>query len=34
VTGYDVPFPFWTIEDEYIPTPARVVEAAEKLLSY
>jgi pyruvate/2-oxoglutarate/acetoin dehydrogenase E1 component len=34
VTGYDVPFPFWTIEDEYIPTPARVLEAAEKLLSY
>jgi pyruvate/2-oxoglutarate/acetoin dehydrogenase E1 component len=34
VTGYDVPFPFWTIEDEYIPTPARVVEAAQKLLSY
>jgi pyruvate/2-oxoglutarate/acetoin dehydrogenase E1 component len=34
VTGYDVPFPFWTIEDEYIPTPARVVEAAEKLLAY
>jgi pyruvate dehydrogenase E1 component beta subunit len=34
VTGYDVPFPFWTIEDEYIPTPARVVEAAQKLLAY
>jgi pyruvate dehydrogenase E1 component beta subunit len=34
VTGYDVPFPFWTIEDEYIPTPARVVEAAKKLLAY
>ncbi|MEX2465089.1 MAG: alpha-ketoacid dehydrogenase subunit beta [Gaiellaceae bacterium] len=34
VTGYDVPFPFWTIEDEYIPTPARVVEAAQTLLSY
>src|SRR5918992_2611016 len=31
VTGYDVPFPFWTIEDEYIPTPARVVEAAQSL---
>jgi pyruvate dehydrogenase E1 component beta subunit len=34
VTGYDVPFPFWTIEDEYIPTPARVVEAAQTLLKY
>ena len=32
VTGYDVPFPFWSIEDEHIPSPARVVEAAEKLL--
>ena len=27
VTGYDVPFPFWSIEDEYLPSPARVVEA-------
>jgi pyruvate/2-oxoglutarate/acetoin dehydrogenase E1 component len=34
VTGYDVPFPFWSIEDEHIPSPARVVEAAEKLLSF
>jgi pyruvate/2-oxoglutarate/acetoin dehydrogenase E1 component len=34
VTGYDVPFPFWSIEEEHIPSPARVVEAAEKLLSF
>jgi pyruvate/2-oxoglutarate/acetoin dehydrogenase E1 component len=34
VTGYDVPFPFWSIEDEHIPSPARVVEAAEKLLTF
>jgi pyruvate/2-oxoglutarate/acetoin dehydrogenase E1 component len=34
VTGYDVPFPFWTIEDEYLPTPARVAEAAHKVLEY
>jgi pyruvate/2-oxoglutarate/acetoin dehydrogenase E1 component len=34
VTGYDVPFPFWSIEDEHIPSPARVVEAAEKLLKF
>jgi pyruvate/2-oxoglutarate/acetoin dehydrogenase E1 component len=34
VTGYDVPFPFWTIEDEYLPTPARVAEAAQKVLQY
>jgi len=34
VTGYDVPFPFWSIEDEHIPSPARVAEAAEKLLQF
>jgi pyruvate dehydrogenase E1 component beta subunit len=34
VTGYDAPFPFWSIEDEYLPTPARVVEAVEHVLSF
>jgi pyruvate/2-oxoglutarate/acetoin dehydrogenase E1 component len=34
VTGYDAPFPFWTLEDEYLPTAARVVEAVEKVLSF
>ena len=34
VTGYDAPFPFWTIEDEYLPTSARVAEAVEKVLSF
>jgi pyruvate dehydrogenase E1 component beta subunit len=34
VTGYDVPFPFWSIEDHYLPTPARVVEAANRVLSF
>jgi pyruvate/2-oxoglutarate/acetoin dehydrogenase E1 component len=34
VTGYDVPFPFWTIEDEHIPSPARVVEAVQQVLSF
>ncbi len=34
VTGYDAPFPFWSIEDEYLPTPARVVEAAEQVLAF
>src|ERR671915_2169529 len=34
VTGYDVPFPFWTIEDHYLPSPARVVEAANRVLSF
>jgi pyruvate/2-oxoglutarate/acetoin dehydrogenase E1 component len=34
VTGYDVPFPFWSIEDEHIPTPARVVEAIQHVISF
>jgi pyruvate/2-oxoglutarate/acetoin dehydrogenase E1 component len=34
VTGYDAPFPFWSIEDEYLPTPARVIEAAERVLAF
>jgi pyruvate/2-oxoglutarate/acetoin dehydrogenase E1 component len=34
VTGYDVPFPFWSIEDHYLPSPARVVEAADRVLSF
>jgi pyruvate dehydrogenase E1 component beta subunit len=34
VTGFDTPFPFWSIEDHYLPSPARVVEAAQKVLSY
>jgi pyruvate dehydrogenase E1 component beta subunit len=34
VTGYDAPFPFWSIEEEYLPTPARVVEASEQVLAF
>jgi pyruvate dehydrogenase E1 component beta subunit len=34
VTGYDVPFPYWAIEDEYLPTPERVAEAAQRVLDY
>jgi pyruvate dehydrogenase E1 component beta subunit len=34
VTGYDAPFPFWSIEDEYLPTPRRVVEAVEHVLNF
>jgi pyruvate/2-oxoglutarate/acetoin dehydrogenase E1 component len=34
VTGYDAPFPFWSIEEEYLPTPARVVDAVEKVLAF
>jgi pyruvate/2-oxoglutarate/acetoin dehydrogenase E1 component len=34
VTGYDVPFPFWTLEDEYLPSPSRVAEAARRALAF
>jgi pyruvate dehydrogenase E1 component beta subunit len=34
VTGYDAPFPFWSIEDEYLPTRSRVVEAVEQVLAF
>ena len=27
VTGYDVPYPYWTIEDAYLPSPERVLDA-------
>ena len=32
VTGYDVPYPYWTIEDAYVPSAARVADAVRKLL--
>ena len=28
VTGYDVPYPFWQLEDVYMPSEARILEAA------
>src|SRR5919197_968472 len=34
VTGYDVPYPYWTIEDAYMPSVERVVGAINKLLSF
>jgi pyruvate dehydrogenase E1 component beta subunit len=34
VTGYDAPVPFWTLEEENLPTPARVVEAVNRLLEF
>jgi pyruvate/2-oxoglutarate/acetoin dehydrogenase E1 component len=34
VTAPDAPFPFWSIEEGYIPSPARVVEAAQKALAF
>ena len=32
VTGYDVPYPFWQIEDAYMPSGARVGDAARRVL--
>ncbi len=34
VTGYDVPYPYWAIEDAYMPSVARVVDAARTLLNF
>ena len=33
VTGYDVPYPYWTIEDHYMPSPARIADAARRALA-
>jgi len=34
VTGYDVPYPYWQIEDAYMPSVERVVDAARSLLAF
>jgi pyruvate dehydrogenase E1 component beta subunit len=34
VTGYDVPYPYWKIEDAYMPSVNRVVDAVRKLLAF
>jgi len=33
VTGYDVPYPYWQIEDAYMPSVARVVDAVRRVLA-
>src|SRR5207244_415112 len=33
VTGFDVPYPFWQIEDAYMPSAERVAAAANRLLT-
>jgi len=33
VTGYDVPYPYWQLEDAYMPSVERVVHAARRVLS-
>ncbi|EPD53928.1 alpha-ketoacid dehydrogenase subunit beta [Paenisporosarcina sp. FSL H8-0542] len=34
VTGFDVPVPFFTLEEHYLPTPARIVEGIEKVVHF
>jgi 2-oxoisovalerate dehydrogenase E1 component beta subunit len=34
VTGYDVPVPFFSLEDYYLPTPERVLSAIEKVVNF
>ena len=34
VTGFDVPYPYWRIEDAYMPSVERVVDAVRKLLEF
>jgi pyruvate/2-oxoglutarate/acetoin dehydrogenase E1 component len=34
VTGYDVPYPYWQIEDAYMPSVERVAAAVRRLLEF
>ncbi|MDF2066620.1 alpha-ketoacid dehydrogenase subunit beta [Bacillus sp. Cr_A10] len=34
ITGFDVPVPFFALEEHYLPTPARVVEGIEKVVHF
>jgi pyruvate/2-oxoglutarate/acetoin dehydrogenase E1 component len=34
VTGFDVPYPYWQLEDYYMPSPQRVVDAVRRLLAF
>jgi len=34
VTGFDVPYPYWKIEDAYMPSVERVVDAVRKLVEF
>ncbi|MEX2612559.1 MAG: transketolase C-terminal domain-containing protein, partial [Gaiellaceae bacterium] len=33
VTGYDVPYPYWQLEDAYMPSVARVADAVRRVLA-
>jgi pyruvate/2-oxoglutarate/acetoin dehydrogenase E1 component len=34
VTGYDVPYPYWTLEDAYLPSPERVLAAVDTVMAF
>jgi len=34
VTGYDTPFPYFKLEHEYLPSPARIGKAIEKVMTF
>jgi pyruvate/2-oxoglutarate/acetoin dehydrogenase E1 component len=34
VTGFDVPYPYWQLEDAYLPSVERVADAARRLLDF
>jgi pyruvate/2-oxoglutarate/acetoin dehydrogenase E1 component len=34
VTGFDVPYPYWKLEDAYMPSLERVVDSVRKLLAF
>jgi pyruvate dehydrogenase E1 component beta subunit len=34
VTGYDVPYPYWQLEDAYLPSVERVTDAVHELLAF
>jgi pyruvate/2-oxoglutarate/acetoin dehydrogenase E1 component len=34
VTGFDVPYPYWKIEDSYMPSVERVSDAVRRLLAF
>lgn len=34
VTGYDTPFPYFKLENEYLPGPKRIIDAINKVVNY
>jgi pyruvate dehydrogenase E1 component beta subunit len=34
VTGFDVPYPYWQLEDAYLPSVVRVVDAVRRVLDF